>query len=228
MDLKKEIIDAIQIIVDSSIKKSCPSITFGVVTAIGSSNKCTVLINNISYTLNYYGSGEPVINQKYPVFLSGANLSKGFVLTGIGDTSQIYDSTLALTQQAINDLIFTPQVISVSDFFIANPFGEDYDISICQSGKMLNGFIQFDSLTDISDFTEAIVGTAVVGESIVGSTDFNGIISEDFLPANGYVVSTIYSLSDFLPVGSFVLNNRIVKIYNGDSGGYISFNYMIA
>lgn len=208
MDFKKEIIDAIQIMVESAIKKSCPSITFGVVTAIGSNNKCTILLNNISYTLNYYGSGVPIINQKYPVFVTGANFSKAFVLTGIGDTNQIYDKTLNSTQQEINDSLLIPQSIDIDDYFTTNPFDVNDTIEIYQVGKIVFGYIEFRALSE--DFTN------------------NGAIANDYVPITNTIITSIYDLTNSLPVGSFVINNTAIMINNGTAGGYISFSYMIA
>lgn len=81
MDIKQEIVDAITMIVDSTIKKTCPIITFGLCVGISNRNKCVVKINNIDYNLSYYGEALPIINKKYPVFVPYNNMSMAFILT---------------------------------------------------------------------------------------------------------------------------------------------------
>lgn len=81
MNIKQEIIDAIKIVVDSAIRKSCPQIMFGVVIAVGNSKKCTVRINQIDYELSYYGDTAPTINQKYPVFIPSGKMNLAFITT---------------------------------------------------------------------------------------------------------------------------------------------------
>lgn len=96
MDIKKEIVDAIQILVDAAIRKTCPVISFGIVSGIGTKGKCTVKINNVDQNISYYGKEIPTINQKYPVFVPMNNMSLAFILTtgggggGTGGTSN-YD-----------------------------------------------------------------------------------------------------------------------------------------
>ena len=80
MNVKQEIIDSIQTLVDANAKKM-PSIMFGVCTSIGLHNKCTVKINQIDYTLSYYGQTTPKINTKYPVFVPSGNMAMAFIIT---------------------------------------------------------------------------------------------------------------------------------------------------
>lgn len=85
MNIKKEIIDSIITIVDATIKKTTPTITFGLCTGVVSKNKCTIRMNQIDYNLNYYGNSPPVINRKYPVFIPFNNMSLAFITTGESD-----------------------------------------------------------------------------------------------------------------------------------------------
>lgn len=80
MNIQKEIIDSIKIMAESIIKRNCPTITFGIVKSVESSNKCTVRINNIDYSLAVYGSNTPQIGTKYPVFIPSGNMNKAFII----------------------------------------------------------------------------------------------------------------------------------------------------
>lgn len=81
MNIKQEIVDSIKLMVDSAINRFCPQITFGVVISLSTPKKCVVRINQIDYTLSYYGDGTPVVNQKYPVFIPSNNMSLAFIIT---------------------------------------------------------------------------------------------------------------------------------------------------
>lgn len=82
MDIKKEIVDSIKLIVESVINKTCPTILFGVVANVGAKGKCQVRINNIDYYLRYYGDVAPNTNTKYPVFVPFNNMSLAFIISG--------------------------------------------------------------------------------------------------------------------------------------------------
>lgn len=91
MNIKQEIVDSISILVKTAIEKTCPVITFGLVSQT-ESNKCTVLINQIEHKIKYYGGTPPTVNQKYPVFVPFNNMSLAFIITsgsGGGSTSDI-------------------------------------------------------------------------------------------------------------------------------------------
>lgn len=81
MDIKKEIVDSIQVMVEAAIKKYCPALLFGIVTSIEQKKQCRVKINGVEYLLNYYGNEAPIVNQKYPVFIPSGNLSLAFIIT---------------------------------------------------------------------------------------------------------------------------------------------------
>lgn len=89
MDIKQEIIDSIQVMVDAAIKKVCPTITFGIITSVGNKNKCTIKINNIDYKIVYYGKTAPDLNQKYPVFVPFGKMNLAFIITsGNGEEAE--------------------------------------------------------------------------------------------------------------------------------------------
>lgn len=82
MDIKREIVEAIQIMIDGAISKVCPQITFGIVTeVVNGRNKCKIKIKNKEHEIAYYGKS-PKINQKYPVFMPSNTLSLAFIITG--------------------------------------------------------------------------------------------------------------------------------------------------
>lgn len=80
MDVKKEIVSAITIIAETIVKKTCPTIKFGIVKSIDSNKKCTIVINNIDYSVNCYGGGKPSLNEKIPVFVPFNNMAWAFVI----------------------------------------------------------------------------------------------------------------------------------------------------
>lgn len=84
--VQKEILDAIDIIVDKKMKQYSTQILFGVVESVGNDNLCVVSINTIGYNIRYYGDIAPTVNKKYPVFVPASGMSNAFL---IGDCSAI-------------------------------------------------------------------------------------------------------------------------------------------
>lgn len=70
VDIKKELIDSIQIMIDAAIDNRVPDIQFGIVISADDTNNCQVKINGNTHNIKYYGL-KPTANQKYPVFFQG-------------------------------------------------------------------------------------------------------------------------------------------------------------
>lgn len=80
-NVQKEILDAIDIIVDKKMKQYSTQILFGVVKSVGNDNSCVVSINTIGYNIKYYGDIAPTVNKKYPVFVPASGMSQAFIIT---------------------------------------------------------------------------------------------------------------------------------------------------
>lgn len=80
MNIKKEIVDSIKVIVKSTIEKTCPTISFGVVNELLDGHKCNMTIDDIEHSVKYYGNDVPMVNQKYPVFVPFNNMSLAFIM----------------------------------------------------------------------------------------------------------------------------------------------------
>ena len=79
--VQKEILDAIDIIVDKKMKQYSTQILFGVVKSVGNDNSCVVNVNTIGYNIRYYGNTPPTLNRKYPVFVPSSGMSQAFIIT---------------------------------------------------------------------------------------------------------------------------------------------------
>ncbi len=77
MDAKKEIIEAINILISKRMKK-ISSINFCTVINV-QENMCTIIFNGEQYIVPHYGN-TPIINKKYPIFLPDNNLSQAFII----------------------------------------------------------------------------------------------------------------------------------------------------
>ena len=71
---QKEILDTIQIMIDSAMEK-VPVITTGIVTALVSGNIYTVTVNRQNYDLPHYGTSTVTINSSVKVFVPYNNYS---------------------------------------------------------------------------------------------------------------------------------------------------------
>lgn len=78
MDVKKEILDAIEIIVDRAIKKYSTRIFTGVVKSINN-GKANVIINGAPLEIPYFGN-VPTVNYSYRVFVPDGELSQAFII----------------------------------------------------------------------------------------------------------------------------------------------------
>lgn len=124
MNIKEEIIGAIDILVDSAIKKICPIITFGICIAVNTKSKCTIKINNKDIQISYYGESEPKINHKYPVFVPFNNMSLAFIITGNKEKNQKY--SCEVYYNGSGETSFTSKVIFNT---IISNIGNCYDNS---------------------------------------------------------------------------------------------------
>lgn len=81
VDIKKELLDSIQIMIDAAIENRVPDIQFGIVISADDTNNCQVKINGNIHNIKYYGD-KPTINQKYPVFIpKGSSISLSFIVS---------------------------------------------------------------------------------------------------------------------------------------------------
>lgn len=106
MNIKQEIVDSIQIIVDAAIRKICPIITFGICTSIQSTNKCIVQINNVDNIVYYFG-GKPKINKRYPVFIPSGKMTLAFIIASETNTEGTTDYNELENRPSINNVLLS-------------------------------------------------------------------------------------------------------------------------
>lgn len=83
MDAKKEILDAIEVMVNQAIENSTTKIYTGICKILYT-GKCVVTVNGKDNTVKYYGS-TPVVGNSYRVFVPFGNMSMAFIIVpGIG------------------------------------------------------------------------------------------------------------------------------------------------
>ena len=79
VDIKKELRDAIQSMIDAAIENTVPDIQFGIVISADDTGNCQVRINGNNHNIRYYGT-KPTINKKYPIIIPrGSSMSSAFV-----------------------------------------------------------------------------------------------------------------------------------------------------
>lgn len=78
MDIAKEILDAIEIIVDKKIQDNTAQIYSGICQSVNTGT-CTMTINGKNNTVQFYGS-QPTVGAVYRVFVPNGNMSNGFVI----------------------------------------------------------------------------------------------------------------------------------------------------
>lgn len=78
MDVTKEILDAIEIIVDKKIQDNTAQIYSGICQSVNTGS-CVMSINGKNNTVQFYGS-QPTVGAVYRVFVPNGNMSNGFVI----------------------------------------------------------------------------------------------------------------------------------------------------
>lgn len=80
MDAQKEILDAIEIIVDKKLQ-NVAQIYNGIVKAVNTPAKqVVVMLNGEDHNMRYYGN-TPTVNLSYPVFVPNNNMSLAFMIS---------------------------------------------------------------------------------------------------------------------------------------------------
>lgn len=84
MNETKELLDAIEIIVNKIVSDSTTQIYSGVCQFVGTDN-CTMLINGKTNRVKFYGDA-PIVGKNYRVFVPSNNMSMAFIITGGGSS----------------------------------------------------------------------------------------------------------------------------------------------
>lgn len=77
MDIKREIMESIDILLKKRLSKITQSYYVTVISV--SNNKCTVKLNGNEYIVSFYGN-TPVKNKKYPIIIPQGNLSQAYII----------------------------------------------------------------------------------------------------------------------------------------------------
>lgn len=79
MDIFKEIMDSIDILLSKKLKKVTKA-SYCIVKSINTIDKtCIISYMGNEFTVKFYGSN-PIVNSKYPLILPDNNLSQAFVI----------------------------------------------------------------------------------------------------------------------------------------------------
>lgn len=77
MDIKKEIMESIDILLQKRLSKITQSYYVTVVSV--SNGKCNVRLNGNEHTVSFYGN-TPVVNKRYPIIIPEGNLSQAYII----------------------------------------------------------------------------------------------------------------------------------------------------
>lgn len=78
---QKELLDAIQIMIDNTLNSQVTKIYSCIMYDIGNNKQCAILLNGQTHAVQYYGD-EPTVGQQYKVFVPFNNMAQAFVITG--------------------------------------------------------------------------------------------------------------------------------------------------
>lgn len=77
MDIKKEIMESIDILLKKRLSKITQSYYVTVISV--DNNKCTIRLNGNEYIVSFYGN-TPEENKKYPIIVPQGNLSQAYII----------------------------------------------------------------------------------------------------------------------------------------------------
>ena len=77
MDIKKEIMESIDILLQKRLSRVTQSYFVTVISI--DNNKCTVKLNGNEYTVPFYGN-TPIENKRYPMIIPQGNLSQAYII----------------------------------------------------------------------------------------------------------------------------------------------------
>ena len=77
MDIKKEIMESIDILLKKRLSNITQSYYVTVVSVSG--NKCTIKLNGNEYVVPFYGN-TPEENKRYPMIIPQGNLSQSYII----------------------------------------------------------------------------------------------------------------------------------------------------
>lgn len=77
MDIKKEIMESIDILLKKRLSKITQSYYVTVIAV--NNNKCTIRLNGNEYIVSFYGN-TPEENKKYPIIVPQGNLSQAYII----------------------------------------------------------------------------------------------------------------------------------------------------
>ena len=77
MDIKKEIMESIDILLKKRLSKITQSYYVTVISV--NNNKCTIRLNGNEYIVSFYGN-TPEENKKYPIIIPQGNLAQAYII----------------------------------------------------------------------------------------------------------------------------------------------------
>ena len=77
MDIKKEIMESIDILLKKRLSRVTQSYFVTVISI--DNNKCTVKLNGNEYIVSFYGN-TPIVNKRYPMIIPQGNLSQAYII----------------------------------------------------------------------------------------------------------------------------------------------------
>lgn len=104
---QKELLDAIQIMIDNTLNAQTTKIYSCYVSDVGNEKHCTVVLNGKTQSVQYYGDA-PIVAQHYKLFVPFGNMSQAFIITGGGGGSSGTDDYSQLTDKpSVNSVTLT-------------------------------------------------------------------------------------------------------------------------
>ncbi len=234
---QKELLDAIQIMIDNTLNSQVTKIYSCIMYDIGNNKQCTILLNGQTHAVQYYGN-EPTVGQQYKVFVPFNNMAQAFVITGGSagsDPSTTNDYSQLTNKPSINSVTLSGNSTSTDLGLYGSGNEPNYpvtkvnnktgevsltatDLNAVPTSRTINGKALSTNISLTSSDVGALPSSTVIPTQTSQLTNNSGFITSVQAPVqsvNGATGEVVLSASD---VGALSESTTYVESVNGSSG----------
>ena len=234
---QKELLDAIQIMIDNTLNSQVTKIYSCIMYDIGNNKQCTILLNGQTHAVQYYGD-EPTVGQQYKVFVPFNNMAQAFVITGGSagsDPSTTNNYSQLTNKPSINSVTLSGNSTSTDLGLYGSGNEPNYpvtkvnnktgevsltatDLNAVPTSRTINGKALSTNISLTSSDVGALPSSTVIPTQTSQLTNNSGFITSVQAPVqsvNGGTGEVVLSASD---VGALSESTTYVESVNGSSG----------
>lgn len=216
---QKELLDAIQIMIDNTLNAQTTKIYSCYISDVGNEKHCTVVLNGKTQSVQYYGD-TPIVTQHYKLFVPFGNMSQAFIITGGGNgSSGTDDYSQLINKPSVNSVTLTGNKTSTDLGLYGTGNEPDYpvdsvngktgavvltsgDIGAVPTSRTVNGKALSSNIVLTSTDVGALPDSTIIPTQTSQLTNNSGFITSAQAPVqsvNGKTGAVILNTDDVQP-----------------------------